>query len=107
MQRPGPLRLFDDAGPGRSARTSAMCPRTEGQALEGVMERADVALTTGLDAAEEAEAEAHLYACNVARSGVADGEKVAYALRDGQGTLLGLVAGWTWGGCLDLRLLWV
>ena len=71
------------------------------------MDCAGLVITTGLDAGEEAEAEEALYAFNVARSGVADGGRVAYALRDGDGAILGLVSGWTWGGCLDIRLLWV
>ena len=71
------------------------------------MDATDVVLTDRLSDAEEAQAEEDLYAYNVARTGVADGDRVAYALRDGDGTLLGLVSGWTWGGCLDIRLLWV
>lgn len=67
----------------------------------------DVVLTDQLSDAEVARAEEDLYAFNVARTGVADGDKVAYALRDGRGILLGAVSGWTWGGCLDIRLLWV
>lgn len=71
------------------------------------MDSAGEVIMTGISAAEETEVEEALYAFNVARTGVDDGEKVAYALRDGGGRLLGLVAGWMWGGCLDIRLLWV
>lgn len=71
------------------------------------MEHTSLAIVTNLNPIEEAEAEAALYAFNVSRTGVTDGDKVAFALRDAGGTLLGLVSGWTWGGCLDIRLLWV
>jgi len=71
------------------------------------MDSAGEVILTGIGAAEEAEVEEALYAFNVAHTGVADGEKVAYALRGGGSTLRGLVAGWTWGGCLEIRLLWV
>jgi len=46
-------------------------------------------------------------AFNVARTGFDDGRLLAILLRDAAGAILAGLYGWTWGGCLDVRDLWV
>ena len=48
-----------------------------------------------------------LYAFNVGRTGYADGRELAVWLRDAAGTLVGGLYGWTWGGWLEVRVLWL
>ncbi len=51
--------------------------------------------------------EERLYEYSAARSGVGDGKWLAIFMRDEQGQPVGGISGWTWGGCLVIRLLWV
>jgi GNAT superfamily N-acetyltransferase len=71
------------------------------------MDAVVLTMTEQVSPAEVDEVERQLYAYNIARTGVTDGERVAYALRDATGSVVGLVSGWTWGGCLEIRLLWL
>jgi GNAT superfamily N-acetyltransferase len=48
-----------------------------------------------------------LYAYNVATTGIEDGRELAIFLRDDRGQILGGLHGYTWGGCLDIREVWV
>lgn len=48
-----------------------------------------------------------LYAYNVGRTGYDDGKELLVAIRDAAGGLLGGAYGWTWGGWLELRTVWV
>jgi GNAT superfamily N-acetyltransferase len=48
-----------------------------------------------------------LYAFNVAATGVEDGRELALFLRDDRGQIMAGLYGHTWGGCLDVRELWV
>jgi GNAT superfamily N-acetyltransferase len=47
-----------------------------------------------------------LYTFNVEATGIDDGRELAIFLRDDRGLVAGL-HGYTWGGCLDVRELWV
>jgi GNAT superfamily N-acetyltransferase len=48
-----------------------------------------------------------LYAYNVETTGLDDGRELAIFLRDDRGQLVAGLHGYTWGGCLDVRELWV
>jgi GNAT superfamily N-acetyltransferase len=48
-----------------------------------------------------------LYEYNRDRTGLTDGRAVAAFLRDEDGGLLGGAFGYTWGGCLEVKYLWV
>ena len=48
-----------------------------------------------------------LYTFNVATTGVEDGRELAIFLRDDRGQIMAGLYGHTWGGCLDIRELWV
>ena len=51
--------------------------------------------------------ERRLYESNVAATGVKDGRSLAIFVRDDLGGLAAGLDGWTWGGCLFVRTLWV
>jgi GNAT superfamily N-acetyltransferase len=46
-------------------------------------------------------------AFNIAATGVDDARLLAIFVRDAVGTLLAGIVGWTWGGCCEIRYLWV
>lgn len=48
-----------------------------------------------------------LYQHNVSRTGYDDGEELLVGIRDDAGQLLGGAYGWTWGGWLELRTVWL
>ena len=48
-----------------------------------------------------------LVAYNLATVGAEDVRQVAFVLRDADGAIVGGLSGWTWGGCLEIALLWV
>jgi GNAT superfamily N-acetyltransferase len=48
-----------------------------------------------------------LYESNVERTGVDDGRELTIFVRDDRGALQAGLHGYTWGGCLDIRELWV
>lgn len=48
-----------------------------------------------------------LYEFNAARTGMADGRLLALLARDRQGRIVGGLYGWTWGGCCEIKILWV
>ena len=48
-----------------------------------------------------------LSAFNVGRTGYDDGRELAVWLRDAAGALVGGLYGWTWGGWLEVRFLWL
>jgi GNAT superfamily N-acetyltransferase len=48
-----------------------------------------------------------LYEANVAATGVGDGADLAIFMRDDTGQVRAGLEGWTWGGCLFVRNLWV
>lgn len=58
--------------------------------------------TRELDELEEA---VHLF--NEEATGLRDGRDLAAFLRDAQGALRAGIAGHTWGGCAEIRFLWV
>ncbi len=65
-----------------------------------------------LDSTEEADAvsrllEGKLYEFNVGATGAADGKSFCFTARDDAGEILAGVAGYTWGGCCDIKELWV
>jgi GNAT superfamily N-acetyltransferase len=51
--------------------------------------------------------EAQINAYNIARTGRDDGVELALFLRDQSGTITGGLYGWTWGGWLEVRFLWL
>src|SRR5262245_60256914 len=51
--------------------------------------------------------EQRIYEFNVQTTGIADGKWLASFLRDGEGTVLGGVFGWTWGATCYVRYLFV
>jgi GNAT superfamily N-acetyltransferase len=50
--------------------------------------------------------EDRLYEFNVDATGHADGGPLAFVIRDGAGIVAG-IAGHTWGGCCEIKQLWV
>jgi GNAT superfamily N-acetyltransferase len=44
---------------------------------------------------------------NVATTGITDGRLLSLFLRDEQGAIVAGLYGWTWGGCLEIKYLWV
>ena len=44
---------------------------------------------------------------NVAHTGISDGCLLACFVRDDQGQVVAGLYGWTWGGCCEIRDLWV
>ncbi len=58
-------------------------------------------------AADRAILEDNLYAFNVAASRIADGRLLGIFQRDDDGVIVAGLYGWTWGGCLEIELLWV
>ena len=51
--------------------------------------------------------EDRIYEFNSAATGIADGEWLAILVRDDVGRIVAGIAGNTWGGCLEVRQLWV
>jgi GNAT superfamily N-acetyltransferase len=48
-----------------------------------------------------------IYEYNAAQTGIDDGRLLAVFLRDDKSQPVGGLYGWTWGGCLEVKLLWV
>ena len=71
------------------------------------MEPKGATITDQLSASELEETEHLLYDYNMARTGVTDWGRIAFALRDATSAAVGVIADWTWGGCLEIRLLWL
>ena len=44
---------------------------------------------------------------NVERTGIKDGKILSYFVRDETGAIIAGLYGWTWGGCCEVRYLWV
>jgi GNAT superfamily N-acetyltransferase len=44
---------------------------------------------------------------NLATTGIDFGGLLAIFVRDGQGTIIAGIYGWAWGGCCEIRFLWV
>ena len=44
---------------------------------------------------------------NVQRTGIKDGKTLSYLVREEDGTIIGGLYGRTWGGCCEVRDLWV
>ena len=51
--------------------------------------------------------EDRIYEFNAAATGITDGEWLAIFVRDVSGRIVAGIAGNTWGGCLEIRQLWV
>jgi ribosomal protein S18 acetylase RimI-like enzyme len=51
--------------------------------------------------------EDRLYEFNVGATGIADGETLAFFVRGEKGKILAAACGHTWGGCCEIRQLWV
>jgi ribosomal protein S18 acetylase RimI-like enzyme len=44
---------------------------------------------------------------NVQRTGIRDAKILSYLVREEDGTIIAGLYGWTWGGCCEVRYLWV
>lgn len=44
---------------------------------------------------------------NVQQTQLRDFQRLAFVVRDGASTIVAGIAGWTWGGCCEIRTLWV
>jgi GNAT superfamily N-acetyltransferase len=66
----------------------------------------DLVIESAPAAADVAFLEDRLYEFNVARTGITDGTLLALFVRDA-GTVTAGLYGWTWGGCCEVRYLWV
>jgi GNAT superfamily N-acetyltransferase len=76
----------------------------------GDRQRADATELPVTDApapAELAELEDRIYAFNVERTGIRDGRLLAIMLRDDRGEPYAGLHGHTWGGCCEIKVLWV
>lgn len=51
--------------------------------------------------------EERLHEFNLARTGIRDARWLAVFARDRAGAIVGGVHGWTWGGCCEIRTVWV
>jgi GNAT superfamily N-acetyltransferase len=51
--------------------------------------------------------EDRLYEFNVSATGIADGQGLAIFVRDEQARIIAGMCGHTWGGCCEIRQLWV
>jgi GNAT superfamily N-acetyltransferase len=51
--------------------------------------------------------EERLYEFNASRTGIDDGQLLGIFARDAAGRIVGGLYGWTWGGCCEIKLLWV
>ena len=51
--------------------------------------------------------EEQIFRYNVAATGIDDGRLLSAFVRDGDGAIQAGVFGWTWGGCCEIRYLWV
>ena len=51
--------------------------------------------------------EDRLYEYNVASTGISDGRLLAIFLRDDHRNIIAGLYGWTWGGCCEVKTLWV
>ena len=51
--------------------------------------------------------EDRLYEYNVASTGISDGRLLAIFLRDDHRNIIVGLYGWTWGGCCEVKTLWV
>jgi N-acetylglutamate synthase-like GNAT family acetyltransferase len=51
--------------------------------------------------------EERLYAYNRKATGHGDGEGLAFVMRDDEGRLIAVAAGYSWGGIAELRQMWV
>ena len=48
-----------------------------------------------------------IYEYNVEQTGVTDAKILSYFIRDQRGDIIAGLYGWTWGGCCEVRNLWV
>ena len=56
---------------------------------------------------EVAAIEERLYQFNVSATGIADGRELGIFAHDDAGALAGALIGTTWGGCCEIRIVWV
>jgi GNAT superfamily N-acetyltransferase len=71
------------------------------------MEDIDLTIDEHPDEADVQFLDQHINDFNVATTGLADGRLLSLFLRDEQGAIVAGLYGWTWGGCLEIKYLWV
>ncbi len=67
----------------------------------------ELRLETDLAATDLEYLEERLYEFNAAATGIRDGATLAICARDPAGRIVAAVTGCTWGGCCEIRQLWV
>lgn len=48
-----------------------------------------------------------IYDFNASRTGISDAKLISILLRDDRNAIVAGLYGWTWGGCCEVRILWV
>ena len=71
------------------------------------MRRDQLTVETSPDPADVQFLDDQINAFNIATTGVDDARLLAIFVRDPAGTILAGISGWTWGGCCEIRTLWV
>jgi len=67
----------------------------------------DLRVEPNLDPADVQFLEERLYESNVAATGIDDGDTLAICARDDAGGIVAAATGCTWGGCCEIRQVWV
>jgi GNAT superfamily N-acetyltransferase len=67
----------------------------------------DLRVEATLAPADQQYLEDRLYEFNAAATGIGDGDTLAICARDAAGRLVAAATGCTWGGCCEVRQLWV
>jgi ribosomal protein S18 acetylase RimI-like enzyme len=71
------------------------------------MDDTDLTIDEHPDEADVHLLDQHINAFNAATTGITDGRLLSLFLRDEQGAIVAGLYGWTWGGCLEIKYLWV
>jgi GNAT superfamily N-acetyltransferase len=67
----------------------------------------EISLTDEPDRSDVQFLDDRLYEFNAARTGIGDGRLLGLFVRDEQRTIVAGLYGWTWGGCCEIKLVWV
>ena len=75
--------------------------------MDATMSKGSFTIETQPTATQIRFLEDRLYEFNVAATGIDDGEYVAVFVRDERARIVAGICGTTWGGCCEIRQLWV